>query len=382
MSKSFIDPRFLDDVRNMPAEAQITWVHLVTNRNSQLVPGLLPIGPQSISEGRGLSLQVIERALKVLIKNNLIERDEHAPLICIPRAPMYYSKPGPNGIKGWHRHWITLPESALKYSHVESLRRAAHLSAKPNQDAWEATFGGAGSRPPSGSHIGSNLELPFSSQTSQADGIPSEGYPDTFGKVSEPHIYGSGDGVGSVYRNVNGDRSGNGVGSGDGGVSSKGSETDSVLPDPELKPVERKKAEGPAAGKIKGVAKDPMPCSVRDLLIALREGSVDRILTEPFVANLAVPITLVIRELAEAKVVLPAEARLVGEYVACGGLAWQEPLGLLWIAKSGNLADAIAKARAWDKGGRPQMNAAKKPKGDHVGYAPPSPHAAFRSGDQ
>lgn len=126
-----------------------------------------------------------------------------------------------------------------------------------------------------------------------------------------------------------------------------------------------------------------MPCSVGDLLGALRDGSVGRIVTEPFVDHLAVPITLVIRELAKAKVTLPEEARLVGEYVACDGLAWQEPLGLLWIAKSGNLADAIGKARAWDKGGRKQVAPSKKSaKGDHVGYAAPSPHTAFRSGDQ
>ena len=96
----------------------------------------------------------------------------------------------------------------------------------------------------------------------------------------------------------------------------------------------------------------PLPWSVADLLGALAESSRGRVVVAPFVPALAPQVTVVIRSLAEVGCTL-SDVRLAGEWIAAGGLSWMhDGVGLSWVARTGALAEAIGKARVWDKGGR------------------------------
>jgi hypothetical protein len=85
---------------------------------------------------------------------------------------------------------------------------------------------------------------------------------------------------------------------------------------------------------------------VAELLAALGESSGGRFRgTGPFDRRLGAPITAVIRELDGQGLGLD-DVRLVGQWLAAGGMAYRDDLGPLWLAKTGNLIDAIAQARA------------------------------------
>jgi hypothetical protein len=90
-----------------------------------------------------------------------------------------------------------------------------------------------------------------------------------------------------------------------------------------------------------------MPWTLAELTATLDEASAGKIVVAPFVAALAPPLTLVVRQLAAQNVTLD-DIRVVGEWVKAGGCDWmRDPIGLSWLAKAGNLADAVGKARAW-----------------------------------
>lgn len=88
-----------------------------------------------------------------------------------------------------------------------------------------------------------------------------------------------------------------------------------------------------------------MPFTVAELLKALDESSGGRFRgSGPFDRRLGSPITAVIREL-DAQGLGLDDVRQVGQWLADGGMAYRTDLGPLWLAKTGNLIDAIAQAR-------------------------------------
>ncbi len=98
--------------------------------------------------------------------------------------------------------------------------------------------------------------------------------------------------------------------------------------------------------------KPPLPFTVERLLDVLNTASAGRVAIAPFDRRLAPPLTAVIRDL-DAQSVTIEDVRLAGEWVRAGGIDCQ--LAVNWVATTGKLADAIAKARAWDAAGRPSV---------------------------
>lgn len=118
----------------------------------------------------------------------------------------------------------------------------------------------------------------------------------------------------------------------------------------DVTPLERKKEKRErkkVPPKPPSGGQEPMPWTLAELTAALDEASGGKIVVAPFVAALAPPLTLVVRQLAAQNVTLD-DVRVVGEWVKAGGCDWmRDPIGLSWLAKAGNLADAVGKARAW-----------------------------------
>lgn len=177
MSSLYIDPRFWDDVSGQPPEAKLFWAMLLTHPFGQLVPGLLRYGVVAFSDEHRLERDVVLRAVAQLQRAGLVIYDDHIRLFRIPRATLYCQKAGPNSIKGWWRHWRTMPESPLKYDHVESLRRACTLRENsPIVRAWEATFGTVSGEAPKSALQGTpGFELPLFNQPQRN---PSETLPE------------------------------------------------------------------------------------------------------------------------------------------------------------------------------------------------------------
>jgi hypothetical protein len=107
------------------------------------------------------------------------------------------------------------------------------------------------------------------------------------------------------------------------------------------------RTKGPANGK-------DHPFLIKDLFAALRETCAGRVATEPWDVRMAKPLWAVIDACGEAEVTLE-DVRLAGEWLAAGGLGYRDDLGIPWLAKTGELLNAVAKARVWNAAGRGEV---------------------------
>jgi hypothetical protein len=154
---------------------------------------------------------------------------------------------------------------------------------------------------------------------------------------------------------------------------SQGIETNRIEPN-RIEPKPTQKPKPPPKPKPE---QPQLPFQIADALKALAEASKGKIITAPFDKAFAAPLTEAIREHPDL-----TDWRLVGEHAAAGAFAWMhDPPGLRWLAKSGNLADAIGKAKAWERSGKPQQ-----PRTVNGTHDPPKPpwvreppkHRSFR----
>lgn len=141
MSRSFVDPRLFDLTRGMPLPTQWAWMYLVTHKLAQEVPGLFATDYGRIAAERKVPLVEVELAIRPLLERGLAIFDPIAELFRMPCMPGYFSKPGPNQIRGWHRNWVTTPESSLKYDHVATLQAIVPGQNSPAHDVWVELFG-------------------------------------------------------------------------------------------------------------------------------------------------------------------------------------------------------------------------------------------------
>ncbi len=146
MAFASTDTRMWDDEKFVQLDdaAQILWNYLLTGPEAaQGPPGLILMGIAALAEARRRSSTEIANSLEVLRKAGMVEIDPTFRLIRLPKAPFYRPPANPNVIRGWYRRWSSLPNSQLKYAHLETMRLAMNQAevAPGTRDAFEQTFG-------------------------------------------------------------------------------------------------------------------------------------------------------------------------------------------------------------------------------------------------
>lgn len=328
MSRLYTDPRFWDVVRGFPLDAAWLWGYLNTHRYGQLVPGLLVISTQTLAAERRLEISKLEDALAPLLSEGLVSYDKDAELMRMPMGPVFAPKPGPTNIKGWYRHWLTVPESVLKAEHVASLRAVVPWGEgkTPSATAWVESFGSHGHSVVADT----NNQIQLFSQVPRS---PIDGGSITPYKKQKQY---------------------------------KDQVEDFSFSLPQT-------PEPPGPG--------PLPFTVDELLTRL--GSSGCVATQPFDRRMAPAITAVIRE-CQTQALTMVDVELVADWLAAGGLAYRDDLGVAWVAKKGALIDAIAQARQWDRGGRQVVGRGRGHANGDVrrGRVDPAPPGAFTKGKQ
>ena len=120
-------------------ESRLLWCFLLTGNNDG-VPGLLRGGPGTYSDAMRWDPDTTKVALDELLRKTFIEYDPGAQLLRVPKAPKYSPCTNANVLKAWFRRWKEVPESPLKYLHIESIRELGDGKAWWPR-AWEDTFG-------------------------------------------------------------------------------------------------------------------------------------------------------------------------------------------------------------------------------------------------
>jgi hypothetical protein len=279
--------------------ARLLWLALYTTPEAKRMPaGLWHGGIGALAEAATMGADDVISSVSTLLDRRLIEYDKANRVIRLTELPDRGERPH-NGsvIRGWWTSFKSVPQCAVRDAHVPFLAWLAEPFTNDHQRAWDDTF--ATVKTPKGRVGTRSVTDPTSERQPDLFQVNS-GSPDTVSDTVSDTVWDPGSGI---------------------------------------------RDQGSGSEREGGGKKPPLPFTVAELLAALDESSGGRFRgTGPFDRRLGSPITAVIREL-DAQGLGMDDVRQVGQWLASGGMSFRDDLGPLWLAKTGNLIDAIAQAR-------------------------------------
>lgn len=124
---------------------------------------------------------------------------------------------------------------------------------------------------------------------------------------------------------------------------------------------------------------DDLPWSIEQMLSTIAQHARGRFQASPFDGRLTEALVATVRACERSGVTL-ADLELAGGWLGSGGLAYRSDLGAAWLARPGNLLDAIAAARAWSGSGKPDLNNRAASRGVPGRRVVPAPLGAHGTG--
>lgn len=114
-----LDVRLWGDVKfrslsPIQPSGQALFLYLLTNPNTNSIPGLYRAGAAGMAEELGWSKEDFLVAFKEVLDQGLVMADFDARVIFIPNALRFNKPQSINVIKSWSVHWDELPECKLK----------------------------------------------------------------------------------------------------------------------------------------------------------------------------------------------------------------------------------------------------------------------------
>ena len=90
------------------------FLYLLTNPNTNPIPGLYRAGAAAMSEELGWRLEVFKECFQEALEQGLVKADFNARLVFIPNAIKFNKPQSPNVVISWAASWDELPECELK----------------------------------------------------------------------------------------------------------------------------------------------------------------------------------------------------------------------------------------------------------------------------
>lgn len=136
-----IEPKLWDDelIADLDRDTKLVWVYLLTGKHTTSLPGLWIATTLIIADGLRAPVEVVEKALVELERLGRIVRDQRRRLIRVPKSPRHNPADNARVVKGWWNQWADLPDCALKYEHIASLRDG--VDGEKTTAAWDEYFG-------------------------------------------------------------------------------------------------------------------------------------------------------------------------------------------------------------------------------------------------
>lgn len=115
------DEKFLSLSKPQPC-GQSLWFYLLTNPNTNSIPGLFRAGEAQMAEELGWSLEAFRKAFREVSAKGMAKADWKARLVWVQRAIRFNKPESPNVVTGWSVSWDELPECPLKVEAYEQLK--------------------------------------------------------------------------------------------------------------------------------------------------------------------------------------------------------------------------------------------------------------------
>lgn len=309
-------------LRPVKIVARYFWFALYTSVR-RVLPGLWVGGLPTLGDVAKMPPDETIMALDNLLEHELVEYDRKREVLRLTEFPDRTYRPD-NGraIKGLYNRFRCVPDCDIRNAHVETLKWLLDDPTRPAKPdhvaAWEQTFGTVAVPPPRKRGVrrllDSDTSNPFqvSLFASPSATVSQTLVPDTHTDTHRSKIY-------------------------------------------DLRSSSSDQEESKPQAKRLGLVPLPsdLPFSVPEMLEAVAAESAGRFAAGPVDERLTDALCATIRACASAEVGV-ADLRVVGRWLAQGGLAYRTDLGPAWAAKPGELLSALGAARCWEAaGGQP-----------------------------
>lgn len=339
------------------------WIVLYASPR-RAIQGLWHAGLPTIADIAKLTPDDTLSSLDQLLDHELIEFDRTREVLRLTELPDRMERPqnGKHILSMWTR-FRSVPECQVKNAHVRLLEWLMDEPTADHASAWSKTFATVAIPPPRRRGVRHLLD----SDTATAH------QPSLFTKPSE-NVRPTTDGdtvchtVSDTVQSMIYDLRSLST-SGEEMQFQSGSEASAqsnAIALQELAPVPLMSLV-PLGGDLAG-----LPFDAPTMLANIAAESAGRFADSPLDGRLLDALYATIRSCAEQQVGL-ADLRVVGKWLASGGLAFRSDLGPVWIAKPGNLLDAVGQSRAWVARGSPSIGTVDR-------RAEPAPSSAFGRG--
>jgi hypothetical protein len=137
------DSKFLS-LSSIPACGQGLWLYLLSNTNTNAIPGLYKAGRMAMAEDLGWELEAFDKAFDEVSKQGMAEADFKARVVWIPNAVKHNKPESPNVVLAWAKEINTIPECDLKNKAIHALYEAVqdidNQSDNPEKQSYTKAF--------------------------------------------------------------------------------------------------------------------------------------------------------------------------------------------------------------------------------------------------
>lgn len=319
-------------LRECIVTAKWLWVNLYTSSRRAMI-GLWQGGTLTFADVAKMRMDETVIALDNLLENELVEFDAKHEVLRLTAFPDRSARPANGSIL--HSMWTQfkkVPACDVRNAHVRTLRDLLDDSRRPitsdHATAWEQTFGTVVL--PAPRRRGVKKFTNDDTSTAVQPGLFATHQPKT--ESSTPHQTGHG----VPHRLI-------------------------IDHDPDRSSSLSEKIKSHADEPVDNLplmvsvpSMDDLPFSVEVMLATVAAQSGGRFASAPFDGRLTAEMVATIRACERAGATVE-DLSLVGTWLAKGGLDYRRDLGPAWVARPGNLLDAIANARAWAAQGKPDL---------------------------
>ena len=129
---------------------QALWLFLITGPHTGPIPGLFRAGRAAMSEELDWDVEDFDKAFAEVVAQGMVKADFKARVMWLPSAIKHNKPANPNVVISWVSEFGVVPECALKWEALESLKSSVHALGKAFgkafDDAYAKAFGKASSK--------------------------------------------------------------------------------------------------------------------------------------------------------------------------------------------------------------------------------------------
>jgi hypothetical protein len=140
--KTWTDDKFRR-LSPIPPCGQGLWFFLLTGPHTGPIPGLFRAGRLGMSEELGWSVEDFDKAFAEVFMQGMVKADFKARLVWLPKAIEHNRPESPNVVRSWRAEFDLLPECAMKFEALESMKASVYALGEGFGKAFGEVFGKA-----------------------------------------------------------------------------------------------------------------------------------------------------------------------------------------------------------------------------------------------